>query len=60
MECGAIWFRNMDHRERRLHRDLRLLKCGIEEERRRSAGQNTRQLKKYLERLEKKDSSDAQ
>src|SRR6218665_2983815 len=46
MECGAVWIRNMDHEERG-YKDLRLLKYGLGEKWRKSAGQNIRQLKKY-------------
>src|SRR6218665_495580 len=41
-------------------KDLRLLKCGLGEEWRKSAGQNIRQMKKYWKRLERKDPSYAQ
>src|SRR6218665_3069768 len=60
MECGAVWSRNMDNEERRYKKDLRLLKCGLGEEWRKSAGQNIRQMKKYWKLLERKDPSYAQ
>ena len=37
----------------RISKDLRLLKCGLGEER--TAGQNIKQMKKYWKRLENKD-----
>ena len=39
---------------------MRLLKCGLGEEWRKSAGQNIRQMKKYWKRLERNDPSYAQ
>src|SRR6218665_837123 len=51
MECGAVWSRNMDNEERRHKEELRLLKCGLGEEWRKSAGQNIRQMKNYWKRL---------